>query len=137
MFQQSSLENLLEISRHPVFGPALRTLTICTHRWDPYLYRRVHGQLVMNAKVPSWWRLAATEEADQEEVAKRQAFRRQLEDHDFMVRSGRSAVLNSIYVAQAIAGLPNLQTVVLGNPRRPWGRVERQTGPSRVQRLGV
>jgi hypothetical protein len=34
MLSRLSLENLVEIARHPVFGPAVRTLEICTDHFD-------------------------------------------------------------------------------------------------------
>ncbi|KAL2166135.1 hypothetical protein VTG60DRAFT_3251 [Thermothelomyces hinnuleus] len=133
MLQQHSLENLVEISRHPVFGPALRNLTICIDHLieDPEdsrtLYywgddvRRFQGGgldhmlLVRNLR-----------ETDEELVVDRQAYDPLLESQRFMMESG----LNTIYLAQVITTLPNLETVTVHDGFKPWGATTlvRQTG---------
>ncbi|KAK3361024.1 hypothetical protein B0T24DRAFT_643357 [Lasiosphaeria ovina] len=102
MLQQYSLENLLEISRHRVFGPALKTLTICVDHLPQELSRR------------------------EKRVVKRPVYKRLLEEQKFMMESG----LNTTYLTQAIAAFPSLETIVVDDDFFPGGptALERQTG---------
>ncbi|KAK3896526.1 hypothetical protein C8A05DRAFT_20508 [Staphylotrichum tortipilum] len=121
MLQQHSLENLIEISRHRIFGPALKNLTICidhlagypedTRYWaDDTRHLQEggvdHGSLDRNLK--------GTEE---EAVVDRQAYDLLVENQKFMMESG----LNITYLAQVMATLPNLETVVVDDAFQPWG----------------
>lgn len=124
MLQQHSLENLIEISRHRVFGPALKNLTICIHHltedpedsqalshWGDDVRRFRgggvdHGILVRNLR-----------ERDEEAVVDRQAYDLLVENQKFMMESG----LNTTYLAQAMATLPNLERVVVDDAFQPWG----------------
>lgn len=124
MLQQHSLENLIEISRHRVFGPALRNLTVCIDHLteDPEDSRALwywgddtrrlregsvdHGILDRNLK-----------ETDEEAAVDRQAYDLLLENQRFMMEFG----LNTTYLSQAIATLPNLETVVVDDAFKPWG----------------
>lgn len=133
MLQQHSLENLLEISRHPVFSPALKTLTICIDHlteypedgrtlwhWGDSVRMHHEGYLIPGAPDP-------TLRGDSEEaVVNRPAYDRIFEDQKCMMESG----LNTTYLAQAIAAFPNLETVVVDDAFKPWGAttLERQTG---------
>lgn len=132
MLHQHSLENLIEISRHPVFGPALKTLSICIdhltehpedgrtmwHRGDSV---RVHheGYLIPGALDPT------LRGGGEESVVNRPAYDRIFEDQKCMMKSG----LYTTYLAQAITAFPNLETVVVDDAFRPWGAttLERQT----------
>jgi hypothetical protein len=130
MLQQHSLENLIEISRHRVFGPALRTLTICIDHltaepqdnraiwyWGDEVRRFQEGDVVHS--VPD----RSSRETAEEAVVHRGAYDLLLED-----QSG----LNTTYLMQAMATLPNLETVMVENAYKPWGAtvLKRQTGLS-------
>ncbi|KAK3368711.1 hypothetical protein B0H63DRAFT_489006 [Podospora didyma] len=133
MLQQHSLENLIEISRHRVFGPALKTLTICIDHlteqpeygrtiwhWGDSVRMYEEGDLIPGVPDPS------LREDSEEVVVNRPAYERLLEDQKFMMESG----LNTTYLTQAIAAFPNLETVVVDDAFKPWGAAaqERQTG---------
>ena len=115
MLQQSSLDNLVKISQHPVLGPSVVKLAISLDHLkierpegDPgYLFADENG--VVDDDLPAYGIL--------------------LGDQMEMMRSG----LNSAYLAQAMAALPNLDTVFFNHDDhnlRPWGGrgIERQTG---------
>ncbi|KAK3370962.1 hypothetical protein B0T24DRAFT_627460 [Lasiosphaeria ovina] len=133
MLQQHSLENLIEISRHRVFGPALKTLTICIDHltehpeygrtiwhWGDSVRMYHEGDLIPGAPDPT------LREGSEEAVVNRPAYKRVLEDQKCMMESG----LNTTYLAQAMAAFPNLETVVVDDAFKPWGAtaLERQTG---------
>ncbi|KAK0707010.1 hypothetical protein B0T26DRAFT_728839 [Lasiosphaeria miniovina] len=124
MLQQHSLENLLEISRHTVFGPALKTLTICIDHlkkhpqydhaplhWGDLARMMAEGDLIPGMPDPS------SRGGSEELVVNRPAYESLLEDQKFMMESG----LNTAYLTQAIAAFPNLETVVVNNAFQPWG----------------
>ncbi|KAI1775302.1 hypothetical protein F4818DRAFT_416236 [Hypoxylon cercidicola] len=100
MLRQDSLESLLDISKHPTFGPALRTLTVSIYHLKD---------------VPI-----------EEHVLNRQAHDFLLEDQQAMMESG----LNITYLSQSLAALVKLEAIVLDNELQPWGAMaqERQTG---------
>ena len=113
MLQLPSLENLVTISRHAIFGPEVTDLAIAI------------DHLTTERPSEGLRRLFVGEDA----VVADRAYDRLLEDQSVMMQSG----LNTTYLAQAMAALPNLDTVVFNYDdcdHRPWGRrvIERQTG---------
>lgn len=133
MLQQHSLENLIEISRHRVFGPALKTLTICIDHltehpeygrtiwhWGDSVRMYHEGELIPGAPDPT------LREGSEEAVVNRPAYKRVLEDQKCLMESG----LNTTYLTQTIAAFPNLETVIVDDAFKPWGAtaLERQTG---------
>lgn len=124
MLQQHSLENLIDISRHPVYGPALKTLSICIDHVTEFpeysrtlprygdLLRRYHeGTLIPGDYDPS------DGEDGEEVVVNRPIYDYLLEDQKHMMESG----LSTTYLAQAMAAFPNLETVVVDDAFKPWG----------------
>ncbi|KAK0739024.1 hypothetical protein B0T21DRAFT_361775 [Apiosordaria backusii] len=113
--QQHSLENLIKISCHPVFGPALKNLTICIDHLTEYHEDRQASRALWYWSVhhgdfdPNLW------ETDEEAVMGRQVHNLLVEDQKFMMESG----LNTTYLAQAMTTLPNLETVVVDDAFKP------------------
>ncbi|KAK4185910.1 hypothetical protein QBC35DRAFT_516576 [Podospora australis] len=133
MLQQQSLDNLIEISRHPVFGPALKNLTICIDHLTDYpefnhalFYWGDHARCLEEGDVDYAHLGGNLRETDEEPIVDRQAYDLQLENQKFMMEFG----LNTTYLAQAMARLPNLETVAVDDAFKPWGATAlmRQTG---------
>ncbi len=95
MLHQRSLEILVAISRHPDFGPAVKTLAITLEHWPR------HPHIKEASKV----------------VRHQQAYSVILEDQELLAESG----LGTAYLAQAMAALPSLKTVSIGGWGRPVG----------------
>jgi hypothetical protein len=115
MLDRYSLENLLQVSSHPVFGPSLRTLVICVdHLTDePPLFHPStrdnpgeDGEAFVNAK----------------------AYNRYLDDQNDL----RESELDMAYLTHAFINLPNCKTIVVGDTHQPWGAAsqKKHTGVS-------
>ena len=114
MLQRNSLENLVAIARHPVFGPAVVNLTIRLSHWTSSPRRAKRGGRPQEA--------IGVEEADVD----MDAYHRLMEDQLFMMESG----LTVAYLVQSLAALPALKTVYVNARSTPWGSADlmRQTG---------
>jgi hypothetical protein len=120
MLDRCSLENLLQISSHTIFGPSLHTLEICVdHLTDePPLFN------------PGTWycdlehELATVNEAE---------YKRYLDDQIYLKESG----LDAAYLTQALVNLPNCKTIVIDDLNQPWGAAsqKRQTGVSPTSKV--
>jgi hypothetical protein len=127
MLQQYSLDNLVDISRHPVFGPAVRTLTICIDHlteWPADTIPIYFGDSVRRHELVPW----SAEQSPRVSSADMDpdGYKRRLEEQKHLLESG----LATIYLAEAMAALHNLRAVVVDNAYRPWGAttLTRQTG---------
>lgn len=142
MLQQDSIENLIEISRHPVYGPALKHLAICIDhltqfpeynhvlpRWGDTI--RMHREGDLTSRVTDQRIRIDGEEV----VVNRPTYDRLLEDQKYMMASG----LNTTYLAQAMAAFPNLETIIFDDGFKPWGAtaLERQTGVPMVNSIAA
>ena len=113
MLDWYSLENLLQISSHPVFGPSLRILEICVdHLTDE----------------PPYFKPCRLDRSKQYEVAtvNEGEYKRYLDDQTYLGESG----LDTAYLTQAFVNLSNCRTIVVSDVHRPWGAAsqERRTG---------
>ncbi|KAL8378037.1 hypothetical protein RB595_008638 [Gaeumannomyces hyphopodioides] len=124
MLQQHSLENLIEISRHRVFGPALKNLTICIDHLteDPEDSHALwhwgdHALRLKEGGVDNGILVRNPREMGEEAVVDREAYDLLVENQKFMMEFG----LNTTYLAQAMATLPKLERVVVDDAFRPWG----------------
>ncbi|AEO68998.1 uncharacterized protein THITE_2118924 [Thermothielavioides terrestris NRRL 8126] len=117
LLQQDSLETLVEISRHPVFGPAVRILVVLMDHLRPDL-----GPDASRSRLSGD---AAHESKSVEEEARQYSLL--LIDQEALMETG----LGTTYLAQAMAGLPNLESVVIDATEWPrWGPiVEPRAGP--------
>jgi hypothetical protein len=123
MLQRNSLENLVAISGHPLFGPAVMHLTIRLYHWTSSPQRANTSGRPQEVGIEE----AAVEEEDVEEAGVDMlAYYRLMEDQLFMMESG----LTITYLAQSLAALPALKTVSVDEQFTPWGVADlmRQTG---------
>lgn len=113
MLSRDSLENLIEVSNHTVFGPSVRTLEICTD----------HLTIEPPAIDPGDW--AHPFGGDFVDVDERE-YKRHVDDQNYLRESG----LDTAYLTQALAHLPNCRTITIDDERRPWGAasIKRQMG---------
>ncbi|KAK4236086.1 hypothetical protein C8A03DRAFT_17236 [Achaetomium macrosporum] len=123
MLQRNSLENLVAISGHPVFGPAVMHLTIRLYHWTSSPQRANTGGCPQKGDVEE---AAVEEEYVEEAGVDMQAYYRLMEDQLFMMDSG----LTITYLAQSLAALSALKTVSVDEQFTPWGVADlmRQTG---------
>jgi hypothetical protein len=110
MLRRNSLETLVAISRHPVFGPAVRHLTIRLYHWTRSPERA-------NARRRAREEGREGEEDVEEAGVDSQAYRRLMEDQFSVMDSG----LAKTYLEQAPAALPALKTVTVDEQFTPWG----------------
>ena len=108
MLERSSLENLIEISKHATFGPAVRELQISPDRL---------------MEEPSWDHIE-----DRIGVIEMSEFFRESEDIRYLKDSG----LDAIFLTQALQNLPSCRSISVVNDDLggPWGAasLERRTG---------
>ena len=118
MLQRNSLENLVAISGHPVFGPAVEDLSIRLYHWTSSPERA-------NTSGPPQEGGVKGEDVEEEDVDM-VAYHLLMEDQLFMMDSG----LTTTYLVQALVALPALKTVSVNEERTPWGVVDlmRKTG---------
>jgi hypothetical protein len=95
MLQQQSLENLNEISRHPVFRHALRILTICLdHLSEDFQDSRAlpysgdHARRLQERRVDHGRHDRNLMETNEEAVVDKQTYDSLLENQRFMMESG-------------------------------------------------
>ncbi|KAM3079133.1 hypothetical protein ACMFMF_004061 [Clarireedia jacksonii] len=120
MLDRYSLNNLLEVSGHPVFGPSLHTLVICVDHLteDPPRYH------------PGTWDNPGTiwerGLGDIEAIVNQAAYTRYFDDQTRLGESG----LGTAYLTRALTNLSNCKTMFISDTNRPWGAVsqKRQTG---------
>ncbi len=147
MLSRPSLENLVEISRHRVFSPALKTLEICidhlAERPDLGRLTGDEGNLVRAIEQGGWspqnrdreLENRSSEEEGGDFVEEDGQFmdeQNKLEydllrkEQQFMMASG----LNTAYITRALSSFPHVETVVINNGNRPWGAMaqKRLTG---------
>lgn len=113
MLSRYSLENLVQVSNHPVFGPSVRALVICTD----------HLTTEPPAFEPGTWDRPMESELvtiDDKE------YKRHLDDQIYLTESG----LDTAYLAQALVSLLNCRSVTVDDGDHPWGAasIKRQTG---------
>lgn len=120
MLERQSLHNLLEVSAHPVFGPALHTLEICVDHLteDPPSFHPGTWDS------PGNWLLGG--ESSVETIVNREAYERCLEDQKHLGECG----LDTAYLTRALINLSNCKTVYINDTNRPWGAAsqKRKTG---------
>ncbi|KAH8595094.1 hypothetical protein B0O99DRAFT_512714 [Bisporella sp. PMI_857] len=128
MLDRQSLHNLLEVSAHPVFGPALHTLEICVDHLteDPPSYHPGTWDS------PGNWQFGA--ESSAEAVVNKEAYKRCLEDQKHLGECG----LDTVYLMRALINLSNCKTVCINDTNRPWGAAsqKRQTGVFPTSSMG-
>ncbi|RYP80012.1 hypothetical protein DL770_006414 [Monosporascus sp. CRB-9-2] len=126
MLSRSSLENLVKISQHQIFSPALKTLEICidhlTERPNLNRVTRYWGNWIRALQQGSWNAQDENCLSDQEiemehPVLNHQEYNLLLEEQNFMMESG----LNTAYITQALSSFSNVETVIVNNANRPWG----------------
>ncbi|KAF0318439.1 F-box domain-containing protein [Colletotrichum asianum] len=99
MLERQSMQNLIEISRHPVLRKAVKEVELCVHHLiEPEVYKR----------------LASTGDNDAEE-----SYKESWKD----MTDPSSRKMNIMRLAEALSQLPNCKTVGVGNRRQPWGAV--------------
>ena len=133
MLQRNSLENLIAISGHPVFGPAVEHLSIRLYHWTS------SPQLATSDPpregTPAQEYVVEEEDMKEKDLEKEyaeepgvdlQAYHRLMEDQRFMMDSG----LTTTYLVHAVIALPALKTVAVNEELTPWGLADlmRQTG---------
>ena len=113
MLDQYSLENLLQVSSHTVFGPSLHTLVICVDHPTDEPSRFNPG---------TWDCDIESERATVNEAEYKRCF----DDQTYLKESG----LDAAYLTQALVNLPNSRTIIVDDLHRPWGAVSQkiQTG---------
>jgi len=115
-----SLNNLVEVSGHPVFGPSLHTLEIGVDHLteNPPLYH------------PGTWDdpgpLPYYDENHEQAAVDTEAYKRYLADQKYMVESG----LDTAYLTRALINLSNCKVVRINDTNRTWGAAsqKRHTG---------
>jgi hypothetical protein len=127
MLQQHSLENLVAISRHPIFGSAVRNLTICIDHLTQKpedVSPTYFGDTVRRHDLAPWPAEQGSSESPVEPDP--DEYDRLLGEQEAMLEFG----LATTYLAEAIAALCNLRAVVVDNAYKPWGAttLKRQTG---------
>ncbi len=120
MLNRYSLYNLLEISFHPIFGPALQTLEICVD----HLTEEPPSYHPGTWDKPGDWELGA--ESNIEAAVDEEAYERCLQDQKRLGHNG----LDTISLTRALVNLLNCKTVCINDMNRPWGAAsqKRQTG---------
>ena len=128
MLNRQSLHNLLEVSTHSVFGPALHTLEICVDHLsaDPPSYHPSAWDR------PGKWRVGI--ESGVEAVVNEEAYKHCFEDQ----QSLRDGGLDSAYLTRALINLSNCKTVSINDTNQPWGAAsqKRQTGVFPMTSMG-
>ena len=120
MLDRHSLHNLLEISAHPIFGPALQTLEICVDHLteDPPSYHPGTWDR------PGSWHFGR--ESSIEAAVNEEAYERCLQDQKRLGQDG----LDTTSLTRALTKLSNCKTICISDMNRPWGAAlhRRQTG---------
>lgn len=120
MLDRHSLRNLLEISAHTVFGPALHTLEICID----------HLTEEMPVVEPGTWIQPESQDVLAETFTwaniNEEAYQHYLADQKRVGECG----LDSAYLTRAIINLSNCKRIYVNDTHRPWGAAsqKRQTG---------
>jgi hypothetical protein len=109
MLSRSSLGNLIEISSHPIFGPALRKLVIGLDHLTVNPPPNQHYQVGS--------RIGA--QVDGKAVINLDAYYCYLADQHYMAGSGLDLAL----LTRAMCNLPNCKTVRIDDAGLPWGAV--------------
>lgn len=128
MINRHSLQNLLEVSAHPVFGPSLHTLEICIDHLteDPPDYEP--GTWIE----PGRWMFLA--ESDTAANVNEEAYKHCLEDQKRLGECG----LDTAYLTRALINLSKCRAVYINDTHRPWGAAsqKRQTGVRPTSSIG-
>ncbi|KAF4626435.1 hypothetical protein G7Y89_g11729 [Cudoniella acicularis] len=128
MLNRHSLQNLLEVSAHPVFGPSLHTLEICVDHLteDPPDYEP--GTWIE----PGRWMFLA--ESDTAANVNEEAYKYCLEDQKRLGECG----LDTTYLTRALINLSKCRAVYINDTHRPWGAAsqKRQTGVRPTSSMG-
>ncbi|KAI8625653.1 hypothetical protein F5Y19DRAFT_262266 [Xylariaceae sp. FL1651] len=157
MLSRLSLENLVEISRHPVFGPAVRTLEICTDHFDQfpdsYFHTTRHEGDIFVAIQEGRYLPAVVVDGYSSSEEERPSPR----EEDWEAGEGSPSFRNTheapvdevaykslweeqehiikcglaqAHITQALIALTNTDAIVISNMHRPWGALAhgRQTG---------
>ena len=112
MLRKNSLENLVAISRHPAFGPAVMHLTIRFPHWTGFPQRANTSRRPQDRDV---------EEEDVEKTgADLHAYYRLMEEQLFMMESG----LTTTYIVHALSALPALKTLSVDEQLTAWGTAD-------------
>lgn len=121
MLDCHSLQNLLQVSGHSGFGPALHTLEICT------------DHLIEDIPIiqPDTWIEPAEHEMSMSgslELADvyEEAYKHRLADQKRLGKCG----LDTAYLTRALINLSNCKRIYINNTHQPWGAAspKRQTG---------
>ncbi|KAI1159452.1 hypothetical protein F5B18DRAFT_636931 [Nemania serpens] len=157
MLSRLSLENTVEIARHPVFSPAVRTLEICTDHFhqfpDSYFHTTRHeGDMILAIQegrcLPAVIvdRYSPSEEEGQsprEEGQEGDEGSPSLQDthvapvdevaYKSLWEEQEQIIMPGLaqaYITQALIALTNVEAVVISSMHRPWGALVhgRQTG---------
>ncbi|KAI0804893.1 hypothetical protein GGR55DRAFT_657638 [Xylaria sp. FL0064] len=157
MLSRLSLENLVEIARHPVFGPAVRTLEICTDHFDQfpdsYFHTTRHEGDILLA-IQEGRRLPAVivdrSSPSEEEGQSPREEEQEADEGSPSLQDTHAAPVDEVaykslweeqekiimpglaqaYITRALIALTNVEAVVIANTHRPWGALVhgRQTG---------
>ncbi|KAI0384213.1 hypothetical protein F5Y04DRAFT_249266 [Hypomontagnella monticulosa] len=161
MFSRLSLQNLIEIAQHPVFGPSVRTLEICLDRFVQNLDHRFcpakheADEIVAMeedrpqtlVKMGSIFGARSSDEdgrrTDERNVSSQDSdeasvdraaymFLWEEQEHEIMPE------LAQAYITRALIALTNVKVIIISNTHRPWGALahNRQTGIPLTNALG-
>ncbi|KAI5921775.1 hypothetical protein F4810DRAFT_676813 [Camillea tinctor] len=109
MLQQRSLENILEISQHPSFSPAVRTLGICVD------YLRM---ILFDFSTPGvFWRRGRLRREREGSNHNWDVYEHLWDEQECTIHSG----LAVLYLSRSFAAFKNLECLEITNAHRPWG----------------
>ncbi|KAI2615483.1 hypothetical protein GGR54DRAFT_291945 [Hypoxylon sp. NC1633] len=150
MFSRLSLQNLVDIARHPDFGPAVRKLEFCTdhfHRFYSYLKQHEGDRLLAiqeNRFPPAVLvdnLLDVCSSGEEEEGQSPGEEGRSTDEGGVSSQDSYEAPVNKVaykslweeqeliimpglaqaYITQALIALPNVEAILISSEHRPWG----------------
>ncbi|KAI1377835.1 hypothetical protein F4677DRAFT_413684 [Hypoxylon crocopeplum] len=151
MFSRPSLRNLVEIARHADFGPAVRTLELCTDHFVqfPNLFShttRHEGDILLAIQEGRYRPAVVVDSIDDvysssEEGQSPGEEGRRTDEGSVSSQDSHEAPVDKVaykppweeqehiimpslaqaYITQALIALPNVEAIVISNMHRPWG----------------